>query len=179
MSLYNENDIQKFVGGWSYTQNEMREFLKYLTPRDSYKVLEFGAGNSTKILYDIIERYAKNIEYDTFETDINYHVNYKNVNTIMYNINNIDRVIIPDKTYDIIIVDGPNGVLRSKWYSKIRSNIKYDTVILIDDYNHYKEFEEELNRNFNYKILSASDVPFAPNGEHSWRILTDITIKNV
>jgi hypothetical protein len=175
--LYQESDINKFKSGWSYTPNEMRDFFKYLIVKDSYKVLEFGAGDSTKILYDIIERYCKNIEYDTFETDINYAVKYKNVNTILYDSNNIDNTTIPNKKYDIILIDGPTGVLRSKWYFKIRNNIKYDTILLIDDYKHYKEFEDELNKNFDYLILSRSDVPFVPNGEHSWRILTNITLK--
>jgi hypothetical protein len=175
--LYQEIDINNFKGGWSYTPNEMRDFLPHLTIKDSYNVLEFGSGDSTKILYDIIERYCKNIEYDTFESDGNYMVNYKKVNTIMYDINNIDNIVIPNKKYDIILIDGPNGVLRSKWYLKIRDNIKYDTILLIDDYNHYKEFEDELNRNFNYFILSKSDIPFVPNGEHSWRILTNLTLK--
>lgn len=175
--LYQESDIYNFKGGWSYTPNEMREFLQHLTVRDSYSVLEFGSGDSTKVLYDIIERYCNNLEYDTFETDINYIINHKNINTIMYNINNIDNVLIPNKKYDIILIDGPNGVLRSKWYYKIRDHINYNTILLIDDYNHYTEFEEELNKNFNYLVLSKSDVPFVPNGEHSWRILTNLTLK--
>lgn len=40
---YTENCINKFEGGWSYTPNEMREFLKFLTVRNNYNVLEFGA----------------------------------------------------------------------------------------------------------------------------------------
>ena len=150
----------------------------HITQRESYNVLEFGSGNSTRILYDIIERYCKNISYDTYETDESYRVVHKNVNTILYNINQIDQLNIPDKIYDIILIDGPNGVLRSKWYSKIRNNIAYHTIMLIDDYNHYTEFETELNRNYNYTILSLSDEPFKPNGEHSWRIITNITLKD-
>lgn len=176
-NVYSEKDIEQFEGGWSYTQKEIRDFLKNINYRDSYKILEFGAGNSTKKIYDIISKFCYKIEYDTYETDINYKIIYKNVNTIMYNIDNIDNIILPNKLYDIILIDGPNGVLRSKWYKKIRNNIKYDTIILIDDYNHYIEFENELNNNFNYTILSKSDIPFAPNGEHSWRIITNITLK--
>jgi hypothetical protein len=177
--LYNRNDIAHFQGGWSYTQNEMLEFLKHINIRDSYKILEFGAGNSTKILYDIIERFCYDIEYDTFENDRNFYVTHKKVNTIMYDVDDIDLVITPNKKYDIIIIDGPNGVLRAKWYNKIRENIKSDTILLIDDYNHYSEFESQLNENFTYNILSKSDVPFVPYGEHSWRILNNIQLKPV
>jgi hypothetical protein len=96
----------------------------------------------------------------------------------LYDINNIDQLIIPNKIYDIVLIDGPNGVNRSKWYSKIRNHIAYHTIMLIDDYNHYTEFETELNRNYNYTILSLSDEPFKPYGEHSWRIITNITLKD-
>jgi hypothetical protein len=113
-----------------------------------------------------------------FKTDETYKVVHKNVNTILYDINNIDQLIIPNKIYDIVLIDGPNGVVRSKWYSKIRNHIAYHTIMLIDDYNHYTEFETELNRNYNYTILSLSDEPFKLYGEHSWRIITNITLKD-
>lgn len=176
-TIITESDIKQFEGGWSYTPNEMKDFLSSIKPRDSYKILEFGAGSSTKVLYDIIERFCYEIEYDTYENDITYKVTHKNVNTIMYDIHKIDEVVTFNKKYDIIIIDGPHGVARAKWYEKIRNNIKSDTIILIDDYNHYIEFENALNTNFNYRILSRSDVPFVPNGEHSWRIITDVTVK--
>lgn len=176
--MYSEDDVMQFVGGWSYTPNEIRDFLKYISPRETYNVLEFGSGKSTRILYDIIERYCQHICYDTYETDESYRVVHKNVNTILYDINQIDQLNIPDKIYDIVLIDGPHGVSRSKWYSKIRNNISYNTVMLIDDYNHYTEFETELNRNYNYTILSLSDEPFRPYGEHSWRIITNITLKD-
>lgn len=176
--MYSEDDVMQFVGGWSYTPNEIRDFLKYISPRETYNVLEFGSGKSTRILYDIIERYCQHIYYDTYETDESYRVVHKNVNTILYDINQIDQLNIPDKIYDIVLIDGPHGVSRSKWYSKIRNNISYNTIMLIDDYNHYTEFETELNRNYNYTILSLSDEPFKPYGEHSWRIITNITLKD-
>jgi hypothetical protein len=179
-NLYNtENFIKQFEGGWSYSPNEMREFLKFLTIRDSYRVLEFGAGKSTSILYDVIHKYCKTIEYDTFEHDPQYKVTYKNVNTIMYDTENIDNVIIPNKLYDIILIDGPHGLLRSKWYYKIRNHLDYNTIMLIDDYNHFPEFETELNKHFNYTVLSLSDEPFRPYGEHSWRIITNITLNYI
>jgi hypothetical protein len=175
--LYSEKDYNNFEGGWSYSPKEMSEFLKFLAVKDSYNVLEFGGGNSTKKLHDIISRYCYEISYDVYENNPNFKVDYKNVNTVIYDINDINNVKILDKKYDIILIDGPNGNLRAKWYPKIRDNIKKDTIILIDDYNHYIEFETELNKNFSYKVLSASDEPFRNYGEHSWRIITDIKVK--
>jgi hypothetical protein len=172
--LITSEDISSFDGGWSYSKKEMSEFLKFIQISDSYKILEFGAGKSTRILYDLIERACYNIEYDTYEHDEKYKVVHKNVNTIMYKVDEMDNICTPDKKYDIIIIDGPHGLLRTKWYNKIKKNIKHDTILLIDDYNHYNEYQEELNKNFKYTILSRSDIPFSPNGEHSWRILTNL-----
>ena len=175
-NIYSKLDIDFFNGGWSYTPNEMKEFLKYLTLKDKYSVLEFGSGDSTKKLYDIISRFCYHIEYHTYENDINYYVNYKNVKCILYQ--DINKVEIPDIKYDIIIVDGPHGIDRMKWYRKFKNNVKYDSLILVDDFNHYKEFKEQLDYNFDYKILSLSDVKFVPYGEHSWILVTNIIPKN-
>ena len=171
---YSDTDINSFEGGWSYTPAEMRELFKHIKPRNHYNVLEFGAGNSTIKIYDIVSRYCNTIDYDTCESDSSYIVNYKNVNTIFYSIEEMNSLVLPNKKYDLVLVDGPNGVHRAKWYSKLRNHVSYDTIMIIDDYNHYIEFENELNRNFKYTVLSASDVPFVPYGEHSWRIITDL-----
>jgi hypothetical protein len=176
-TIVSDDDVKQFQGGWSYTSKEMGDFFKFVKSKEEYKILEFGSGNSTKIMYDIMERFCKNIEYDTYETDAAYKVVHKNVNSILYTMDEIDNVQLLDKKYDIILIDGPNGVNRYKWYEKIRNNVSYDTIILIDDYNHYKEFEDALNAIFKYRVLSASDEPFVPYGEHSWRIITDIEIK--
>jgi hypothetical protein len=172
--LYNQNDLDVFIGGWSYTTKEIIEFIKHLKYKDSYNVLEFGSGRSSKAVYDIVSRYCYNISYDVYETE---KTNYKNINSIPYKISDIDNLKTLDKKYDIIIIDGPDGNLRAKWYHKIRNNVKDDTIIFIDDYNHYIEFENELNKNFSYKVLSASDEPFRAFGEHSWRIITNINVK--
>jgi hypothetical protein len=175
--FHSEEDIKLFEGGWSYSQKEMRDFFENIFYKENYNILEFGGGNSTKKLYDIFEKYCENICYDVYESNPQFLVNHKKVNTILYKTEEIDSVKILDKKYDVILIDGPNGNLRAKWYSKIREHINYDSIILIDDYNHYKEFETELNNNFNYKVLSASDEPFVPYGEHSWRIITNIQLK--
>ena len=88
-----------------------------------------------------------------------------------YDIENIEVVVIPEITFDIVFVDGPHGDKRSKWYSKFKKNVKVGTIILIDDFNHYKCFSEELDRHFRYETLSYSDEPFVPYGEHSWKIV--------
>ena len=162
-----------FEGGWSYTQKEMNELFKYILYEDKreYKVLEFGSGNSTIKLYDYFKQKVNNVVFYSYESDPNFMFNHKEINLVSYDNNNIKDVVIPTQKFDLILIDGPNGDKRSLWYSKIRDNVKEGTIILIDDFNHYKCFSDELDKNFNYELLSFSDEPFVPNGEHSWKIV--------
>ena len=173
--------VRSFKGGWSYTQKEITELLKNLSLTEDYSVLEFGSGDSTIKLHNYIKKYTSNLIFYTYESDINYIRDYKEIQYILYDINNIKEVVIPDIKFDLILIDGPNGDKRSLWYSKIKKNVKNGTIILIDDFNHYKCFSEELDKNFEYETLSYNDEPFIPNGEHSWKIIkiTGVRAKKV
>lgn len=48
---------------------------------------------------------------------------------------------------------------------------KPGSIVLVDDFNHYNSFGEELDKHFTYELLSFSNEPFVPNGEHSWKIV--------
>ena len=97
---------------------------------------------------------------------------------VFYNDTDINSVSIPDIIFDLILIDGPNGDKRALWYSKIKNNVKEGSIILIDDFNHYSCFSEELDRNFDYELLSFSNEPFVIDGEHSWKIVKIIKIKS-
>ena len=47
---------------------------------------------------------------------------------------------------------------------------------MIDDFNHYKCFSDELDKNFEYELLSFSDEPPLP-GNKSWKIVRIIAAK--
>lgn len=94
-----------------------------------------------------------------------------------YDKDNIEDVLLPTHNFDLILIDDPNGDKRSLWYSKIRGNVKEGTIILIDDFNHYKNFSDELDKNFNYELLSHHDEPFVQYGEHSWKIVKIINTR--
>ena len=178
-----EDDLRVFKGGWSYTFLEMTQLFKYIpVPKTKgekiYKVLEFGGGDSSLNLYNLLSRYY-NLEYDIYESNIDFLINDSKLNTVMYDSSNIENVSLHNKKYDLILIDGPNGSSRAIWYSKIRNCIKDDTIVLIDDFNHYNIFQTELDRNFEYDILSKSDIPFVPYGEHSWRIINNIKLKEI
>ena len=161
-----------FEGGWSYTQREMNELFKHLFYKDKteYKVLEFGSGNSTIKLYDYFKQKVDNVIFYSYESESNFLFSHDKINLLFYDKDNIKDVVLPNEKFDLILIDGPNGDKRSLWYSKIRNNVKEGTIILIDDFNHYKCFSDELDRNFNYELLNLHDEPFVAYGEHSWKI---------
>jgi hypothetical protein len=172
-------EIPQFAGGWSYTQKEMTELFKHITYPDSYSILEFGSGASTILLYNHFSKYVKDLFFITYESDKSFYTNSPGITYVYYDENQINETVIPDRKFDLILVDGPNGDKRALWYKKIRHCVKEGTIILIDDFNHYKCFGEELDRHFDYELLSHSDEPFVPYGEHSWKIVRVKSVRNV
>jgi predicted O-methyltransferase YrrM len=172
-------DIPIFNGGWSYTQKEMNTLFKFIEYKNEYSILEFGLGNSTKTLYSHFKKYVNKLTYIGYENDMHFCNNLDdNIHIELYDINNIKNTDMPDIKFDLILVDGPNGEYRSLWYSKIRSCVKVGTIILIDDFNHFQSFSDELDRNFNYEVLDHYDEgPYIANAEHSWKIVRVIEPK--
>ena len=162
-----------FEGGWSYTQKEMNELFKYIsyTNKTEYKVLEFGSGDSTLKLYYYFKQNVDNVVFYSYESNAEFMNLHTEINLMFYDENNIKDVALPSQKFDLILIDGPNGDKRSLWYSKLRDHVKEGTILLIDDFNHYKCFSDELDKNFNYELLSFSNEPFVPYGEHSWKIV--------
>ena len=174
------NNIPYFSGGWSYTNKEMQEFFKHIIYKEDMNIIEFGSGDSTVKIYEYMKNnYTNNLTMYTYESNPKFLFNYDNINYIQYDENNINNIVFPDIIFDIVLIDGPNGDKRSLWYSKIRNNIKKGTIMLIDDFNHYKCFSDELDKNFDYETLSFSDEPFVPYGEHSWKIVRIISTKKL
>jgi UDP-N-acetylglucosamine 2-epimerase (non-hydrolysing) len=155
-----------FCGGWSYTQKEMDELFKHTW--SNMNVLEFGAGDSTRKIFNLL----KPSSYYVYETDLSYVPDMKDITTVVYNQGNIENIEINHGVvFDLVLIDGPNGEKRKHWFSKLRSCVKPGTIILVDDFNHYESFGEELDKHFDYELLSFSNEPFQPYGEHSWKIV--------
>jgi hypothetical protein len=170
--------IPFFSGGWSYTPKEMNEFFKNISYKETMTILEFGSGDSTLKIYNHIKQhYANNVIMYTYESDPRFIETSNNINYISYNENNINTILLPNIKFDIVLIDGPNGDKRSLWYSKIKNNVYPGTILLIDDFNHYESFGSELDKNFEYELLSFSDEPFVANGEHSWKIVRIVSMK--
>jgi hypothetical protein len=179
-SLYNI-----FNGGWSYTNLEMTFLFKNidLNNCDNYNILEFGGGDSSIKIHNLFKNVNK-LNYFIFETNTAYlpnEIDLFNVN--VYDENNVQNINIKDYIkddikFDLILIDGPNGENRKYWFNKIKNVVKIDSIILVDDFNHYSSFGEELDKNYDYDILSYSNIPFKEYGEHSWKIVKVKHIKN-
>lgn len=172
--------IPEFSGGWSYTNKEMRELFKHVNYYPSYSILEFANGDSSLKILDHFKKHTKSLNYTLYPSDNTFLSNNLNDNfeVQLYDLNRIESIPMPTRTYDLILVDGPNGEARSLWYSKLKPCVKKGTLLLVDDFNHYKSFSEELDKNFEYELLSFSDEkPFSPSGEHSWKIVRIIRAK--
>ena len=179
--------IDMFNGGWSYTNLEMTQLFNHIDVTkeyDNYNIIEFGGGDSSEKIYNLF-KHVKNLQYYIIESNPNYlpentDNKYK---IILYDENDIINMdlhkIIEPMFFDLILIDGPNGDSRKHWYNKIANYIRPGSIILIDDFNHYESFGEELDKNYEYELLSLHDVPFVPYGEHSWKIVRVTSIKSV
>lgn len=169
-----------FSGGWSYTQKEMTELFKFINfdlikENNSYNILEFGSGESSIKIAELFNN-IDNFIYYTYESDNSYIQTHDKIKTILYDENNIQNLNLEDNIdtnilFDLVLVDGPHGETRQNWYNKFKKYVKTGTIILVDDFNHYASFSEELDKNFEYELLSFSNEPFVPYGEHSWKIV--------
>jgi len=173
-----------FNGGWSYTNLEMTALFKIIDINkeyDNYNILEFGGGDSSNKIYNLFKN-VKNLHYVLFGSNTNYLPSNNEIFDIkIYNENTIENIdfqyyVSNELKFDLILIDGPNGDKRKYWYNKIKNNVKIGTIILIDDFNHYISFSEELDRNYEYELLSYLDIPFIAGGEHSWKI---VRVKNI
>jgi hypothetical protein len=161
----------------------MSELFKYIDldkTYENYNILEFGAGDSSKKIHSLFEKIVKNLNYYIVECNEAYlPANKEAFNVILYDEKKVETVelsIHNDIKFDLILVDGPNGENRKHWYNKFKKFVKIGSIILVDDFNHYASFGEELNNNYEYELLSHSDIPFVAYGEHSWKIVKVINI---
>lgn len=151
-------------GGWAYCSEQILQFIPDLEKVDKLKIMEFGAGDSSIKIYEHFKQLYKNVSYLCYETSTQWAPNHPNIEVVMYR--EVPSVKLRDQKYDLILVDGPTGVTRKFWYQKLKKVIKSGTIIHIDDYDHYREFEEELIKNIQYKELYRKSRKF--KGEKSW-----------
>lgn len=174
------NEVQSFPGGWSLVPEEVYLALKHCRYEKKIKILEFGAGESTIQLTQLLTRKGIPFEYHVFENDSAYIKKIEHVTNHLYFLptlpfhrsnewkDDVAKYNLPElPTFDLIIVDGPHGVARAQWYSKFKKYTKPGTVILIDDFHHYEEFGLALDKNYKYTtIIEYNQTP-------TWKIIND------
>lgn len=158
------SDFTKFIGGWSLSPYSIYLAFKYCTNNGILNVLEFGSGDGTNKLVEFLNTKEIKFKYTSVEHDTNY-AKTPNVDYIIYplehnykasDIENINLSL--NDIYDLIIIDGPHGIGRSKWYKKIKNFVREGTIILIDDFHHFNEFEIELNNVFEYTTINIFNI---------------------
>jgi hypothetical protein len=171
-------DFSVFQGGWSYMDQEIENAVSVLRDQKEINVLEFGGGDSSLKLFNLLSNKYK-VKYKTFESNPSFMISNENIECILYSENDIENLDIGNEIYDFILIDGPNGEKRKFWYSKIVNNVKSGSIILIDDWCHYEEFEQALINDFGSKIkyeIIETRKEFDPNsdphlGYKSWKII--------
>ncbi|MFA5753892.1 MAG: hypothetical protein WC905_00840 [Patescibacteria group bacterium] len=147
--------LPEFNGGWSYETGSIHTALSHTTyTENTINVLEFGSGDSTRKMFNFLKDQILNVNYECYETDPKY-VTEVPCNTILYK--HPSEVKLLDRIYDLILIDGPMGIDRKYWYEKIKPCCRPGTIILIDDWNHFAEFELELQKNLKYIVIEIND----------------------
>lgn len=167
------DDCQSFPSNFSLAPEEVYYALKYATYKDTFNVLEFGAGEGTIRLVELLQKQKVPYDYHTFENALEYVFTLPNVTFHYYQLPPVDNLYkwrpviqsleMPELPIaDLVIVDGPHGVSRADWYAKFKHLTRPGTVIIIDDFHHYSEFGKELDKNFDYETI----VEYHHNGSH-------------
>jgi hypothetical protein len=151
-------------GGWAYCSEQILQFVPDLPKGEKINIIEFGAGDSSIKIYEYINTIYKEISYLCYETSSKWAPKHSGIEVIMYR--EVSSVQLRDQKYDLVLVDGPTGVTRKLWYKKLKSVVKKGTIVHIDDYDHYKEFEQELKNNLSYEELYRKSRKV--KGEKSW-----------
>lgn len=146
--VYNTNSLKPL---------QIEQLGEILPDQDFIRVLEFGAGKSSTLIFNSLKKKYKNIKYVTYETNAKYAPKTEGIEVRMHTRKELtlSTISIPsNEKYDLVIVDGPDGQDRKYWYSLFVDNVESGTIIHIDDAFHFASFEHEFLKSFpNAEIL--------------------------
>ena len=151
-------------GGWAYCSEQILQFIPDLIKEKEINIVEFGAGDSSVKIREYVSQIYEKVSYLCYETNQKWAPSDSIIEVIMYR--DVISVSLRDEKYDLVLVDGPHGVTRKLWYKKLQNIVKSGTIVHIDDYDHYKEFEEGLSKNLKYEELYRRSRRC--KGEKSW-----------
>jgi hypothetical protein len=162
-------DCKVFPGGWSYYPQEMFHALQAVEHRGRVKMLEFGAGQGTEVLADLLIAKQVPFLYVSYENDARYLSTREDVHAILWK--ETPDKLHPEK-YDLVLIDGPRGSTtdtRLRWFPLLQQVVRKGTVLVIDDFGHNPKYRVELDRHFTYFTVAEKN-PEAPIGE-SWAVV--------
>ena len=155
-----------FPGKWSLWPAQMFAALNEVTIRDGIPlmVMELGSGAATDVLASILQTQLGKVIYLAYENNADYISKHPVVSTYYWDgdvagswfSNCLARYPGP---YDLIIIDGPNGVDRAKWYPMLRDHIRPGAILIIDDFDHYTEFQTALDELCEYDVVDRVYAP--------------------
>jgi hypothetical protein len=121
---------------YMYKKSDNQDYIKLLLRG----LVECGDENYKKQFDD--KKYDKTLMFDkTSKLDCSQKNNFYDIQE-----NDLNGV------YDLVILDGPNGNGRNFSFLHLQNYVKKDTIIFIDDYNHY-DFLEKCQSIFNTELL--------------------------
>lgn len=177
------------LGGWAVDYGLMYTLYKVLNNVKPKNVLEFGLGQSSKMLHQYGSYYTDakvltcehNSEWiDFFKVEINgryqlnikllglQHRNYKGFETLVYE--GLDDVR-NDQKYDLILVDGPFGsehYSRSQLIDLVQNNLSERFCVIMDDYERIGEQEtvSEIKNILDSKGISYASAIYEASKQH-------------
>ena len=151
-------ECANFPGGWSLNQEQMISALSNVSYDNKLRVLEFGSGEGTYVLARILTRRGIDFDYVAYETDEDYACTHPAVKTIMYSPDEFPTEL-HEGIYDLVVIDGPTGKCRTKWYPLLRDHVREGTIVLIDDFRHFPEFASEFRRHFKFDTIQRIEYP--------------------
>lgn len=133
------NEINNTLGGWSIDEPVLQFIKDHL--KEGSTILELGSGYGSKVLAETFEIWS--VEHNKKFIDAFTGPNY--IFAPLFNgwYNVADLIVFAPPQYDLILVDGPPGVVHNSRHGFI-NNIeifKTDCFILFDDINRAGELE--------------------------------------
>lgn len=169
-------ECSAFPGGWSVNPEQMFLALKHLTYSKAVNVLEFGSGAGTDILVQLLHKKKVPYSYTAYENDKTYASKSNNVQTILWS--SFPNRVVPG-IFDLIIIDGPHGVSRARWYPMLRRSVRKGTIMVVDDFRHYAEFKTALDANFRYKTIHEHVETYVKGKPYvTWTVIKIRSVKS-
>lgn len=164
-----EKDCENFPGRWSLNPEQVYTALSHVTYRRVLKILEFGSGKGTYVMARMLNRKGIRFKYVTYENDERFVCDHPKVQTVFWT--DFPKKLVKG-IYDLVIIDGPAGLTRTQWYPLLRSHVRQGTILLIDDFRHFKQFLKVLKRNFRYRLIHEVAEPKVPGrAQVTWRVV--------